>query len=147
MNNNVKNVNVKESVSEKKAIYQSIFINSLYLVSNLRRSEDTGKFLLLNLAALTNSIYCNSQHGTLMNRFPVMMTPIGWREFPTIFWSELRFFFDSLINGLKRSSRRFVNCLMGHLSIKELLFHSNYSDFFIYSFRQIEFPIFWTPPV
>ena len=51
------------------------------------RSENTGKFLLYNLAALTNSIYCNSRHGLLMNRFPVMMTPIGWRELPTIFWS------------------------------------------------------------
>ena len=52
------------------------------------RSENTGKFLVRNLAALTNSIYCNSQHGALMNRFPVMITPIGWREFPTIFWSD-----------------------------------------------------------
>ena len=51
------------------------------------RSENIGKFLLRNLAALTNSTYCNSQHGTLMNRFPVMMTPIAWREFPIIFWS------------------------------------------------------------
>ena len=52
-------------------------------------SENTGKFLLRNLAALTNSIYCNSQRGALMNRFPVMMTPIGWREFLTIFLSEI----------------------------------------------------------
>ena len=51
-------------------------------------SENTRKFLLRDLAALTNSIYCNSQHGALMNRFPVKMTPIGWREFPTIFWSD-----------------------------------------------------------
>ena len=48
-------------------------------------SENAGKFLLRNLAALTNSIYCTSQHGALMNRFTVMMTPIGWREFRTIF--------------------------------------------------------------
>ena len=48
-------------------------------------SENTGKFLLRDLAALTNSIYCNSQRGTLMNRFPVTMTPIGSKEFPTIF--------------------------------------------------------------
>ena len=27
------------------------------------RSENTGKFLLCNVAALTNNIYCNSQHG------------------------------------------------------------------------------------
>ena len=40
-------------------------------------SENTGKFLLRDLGALTNSIYCNSQRGALMNRFPVMMTPIG----------------------------------------------------------------------
>ena len=50
-------------------------------------SENTGKLLLRDLATLTNNIYCNSQRGALMNRFPVMMTPIGWREFPTIFWS------------------------------------------------------------
>ena len=56
----------------------------------ISRSENTGKFLLLNLAALTNRIYCNSQHGALMNRFPVEMTPIGWREFPTIFWSDFQ---------------------------------------------------------
>ena len=49
------------------------------------RSENTGKFLLRNLVALGNSIYYNSQCGALMNRFPVMMTPAGWREFPTIF--------------------------------------------------------------
>ena len=49
------------------------------------RLENTGKFLLRNVAALTNSIYCNSRHGALMNRFSVMMTPIGWREFPTIY--------------------------------------------------------------
>ena len=49
------------------------------------RSENTGKFLLRDLAALTNSIYCKSQHGALMNRFPVMITPIGWKEFPTTF--------------------------------------------------------------
>ena len=48
-------------------------------------SENTGKFLLRYLAALTNSIYCTSQRGTLINRRPVMMTPIGCREFPTIF--------------------------------------------------------------
>ena len=47
-------------------------------------SGDTGKFMLRNLAALTNIIHCNPQHGALLNRFPVMMTPIGWREFPTI---------------------------------------------------------------
>ena len=52
------------------------------------RSENTGEFLLRDLAKLTNSIYCYSQHGGLMNRFPVMITPISWREFPTIFWSE-----------------------------------------------------------
>ena len=51
------------------------------------RSENTGKLLLRNLAALTNSIYCTSQHGALMNRLPVMMTPIGWREFPIIYLS------------------------------------------------------------
>ena len=56
--------------------------------AKLHRSENTGKFSLCNLAALTNSIYCNSQHGALMNRFSVMMAPIGWREFPTIFWSD-----------------------------------------------------------
>ena len=44
--------------------------------------------LLRDLAALTNSIYCNSQHGALMNRFPVMVTAVGWREFLTIFWFE-----------------------------------------------------------
>ena len=44
-----------------------------------------GNSLLRYLAALTNSIYYDSQHGALMNRFPVMMSPIGWREFPTIF--------------------------------------------------------------
>ena len=49
-------------------------------------SENTGKFLLRDLGALTNSIYCNSQCEALMNRFPVMMTLIGWRKFPTIFW-------------------------------------------------------------
>ena len=31
-------------------------------------SENTGKFLLRDLAALTNSIYCTSQYGALMNR-------------------------------------------------------------------------------
>ena len=46
-----------------------------------------GNSLLRNLAALTNSIYCDSQHGALMNRFPVIMTPIGLREFSIIFWS------------------------------------------------------------
>ena len=50
--------------------------------------ENTGKFLFRDLAALTNNSYCNYQYGALKNRFPVMMTPIGWREFPTIFWSE-----------------------------------------------------------
>ena len=49
------------------------------------RSENTWKFLLRDLAALTNSICCNYQHGALINRFPVIMTLIGWREFPTIF--------------------------------------------------------------
>ena len=48
-------------------------------------SENTGKFLLRDLATLTNSIFSNSQHGALMNRLSVMMTPIGWREFPTMF--------------------------------------------------------------
>ena len=43
-------------------------------------SENTGKFLLRNLAALTNSIYCISQHGALMNRFPVMLMPIGLKR-------------------------------------------------------------------
>ena len=38
-------------------------------VISANRSENTGKFLLRNLAALTNSIYCISQHGALMNRF------------------------------------------------------------------------------
>ena len=48
-----------------------------------------GNSLLHDLAALTNSIYRTSEHGALMNRFPVMMTPReGWREFPTIFRSE-----------------------------------------------------------
>ena len=51
-------------------------------------SENTGKFVLRDLATLTNSTYCTSQHGALVNRFPVMMTPFGWREFPTIFWFE-----------------------------------------------------------
>ena len=32
-------------------------------------SENTGKFLRRDLAALTNSIYCSSQRGTLINRF------------------------------------------------------------------------------
>ena len=45
-------------------------------------SENTGKFLLRDLAVLTNNIYCISQLGALVNRLPVMMTPIGWREFP-----------------------------------------------------------------
>ena len=58
----------------------SYFIDFVKIIS-----ENTGKFLLRDLAALTNSIYCNSQCGPLMNRFPVMMTPIGWRKFPTIF--------------------------------------------------------------
>ena len=56
-------------------------------INILCRWENTGKSMLRYLAALTNSIYCNFQHGALMNRFPVMMTPIGWREFLTIFWS------------------------------------------------------------
>ena len=41
--------------------------------------------ILRDLTALTNRIYCNSQRGALVNRFPVKKTPIGWREFPTIF--------------------------------------------------------------
>ena len=44
--------------------------------------------MLCDLAALTNNIYCDSQNGVLVNRFPVMMMPIGWREFPTIFWYD-----------------------------------------------------------
>ena len=62
-----------------------ILCNSAGLKPASYSSENTGEFLLPNLAALTNSIYCKSQHGASMNRFPVMMTPIGWREFPTIF--------------------------------------------------------------
>ena len=63
--------------------------SSNYL-KNLFRSENTGKFLFRDLSTPTNNIYCKSQHGALMNRFQVMMTPIGWREFPTIFWSETK---------------------------------------------------------
>ena len=44
-------------------------------------SENTGKFLLRNLDALTNSIYCTSQYGALMNRFPVMMTTLETAKF------------------------------------------------------------------
>ena len=75
--------------------YNGVYIN-IYLLTDLKRynpespvftfiSENTGKFLLRALDALTNSIYCNSERGALMNRFTVMMTPIGWEEFPTIF--------------------------------------------------------------
>ena len=68
-------------------INQSLRLECKKYVDAYFISENTGKFLLRNLAAPTNSIYCNSQHGALMNRCSVMMTPIGWREFPTIFWS------------------------------------------------------------
>ena len=57
-----------------------------FLLLKFNISENTGKFLLCDLGTLTNSIYFNSQRGTLMNRFHIPI-PIGWREFPTIFWS------------------------------------------------------------
>ena len=36
-------------------------------------TENTGKLLLRDLVTLTIGIFCNSQCGALMNRFPVMM--------------------------------------------------------------------------
>ena len=84
-------------------VYYSIISNTFFqthiTVASKRPdgiSENTGKFLLSDLAALTNSIYFNSQHGALLNRFPVRMTPIGWREFPTIFWSVPDYWFHFL---------------------------------------------------
>ena len=44
--------------------------------------------MVRNISEQANSIYSTSQHEALMNRFPLMMTPIGWKEFPTIFLSE-----------------------------------------------------------
>ena len=58
-----------------------LFISPCFCIKHIREYWEI-------LAALTNSIYCNPI-GALMNRFPVMVTPIGWREFPTIFWSVL----------------------------------------------------------
>ena len=78
----------------------------------LNRSENTGKFLLRDLAAVTKNIYCHSQHGALMNRFPVMTTAIGWRELPTVFWSDLNLVV-LLSNDLKirfSNALRVFNC-------------------------------------
>ena len=68
---------------------QSIPSNWLSFKRESCISENTGEFSLRDRAALTKRIHCTSQHGALVNRFPVMMTLIGWREFPTIFWSAL----------------------------------------------------------
>ena len=73
--------NVKNFI--RKYVFTDSFGNHLTITHSFR-SENTGKFLLRDLAALTISICCNSQHGALMNRFPVMMTPIGWREFSNL---------------------------------------------------------------
>ena len=50
------------------------------LKCNWSRGQVCVKFLLHNLAELTNRIHCNSQREALMNRFPVMIMPIGQRE-------------------------------------------------------------------
>ena len=66
----------------KKVINVMVHFSKDISIKKYPISENTGKFLLCDLAALTNRIYCTSQHGTLVNRFPVMMMLIGWREFP-----------------------------------------------------------------
>ena len=45
------------------------------------------KFLLRDLAELIDRMFCYSQRETLMKRVPVMMTPIGMKEFNTEAWT------------------------------------------------------------
>ena len=90
------NITSKLTNHNGRTFCQILRISSICLLKKIRKasngeslniSENTGKFSLRDLAALTNRSYCISQHGALVNRFPVMMTPIGWSKFPTIVWS------------------------------------------------------------
>ena len=45
------------------------------------------KFLLRDLVELTNRLYCHYHIDTLINRLPVMMTPIGSKELNTKTWT------------------------------------------------------------
>ena len=47
-------------------------------------SENSRKVYVADLA---NDIHCNIPPEALI-QFPVMRPPIGWNEFPTIFWSD-----------------------------------------------------------
>ena len=46
-------------------------------------SENCLNFLLHELTELTDGLHCNSQYEALMSWLPVMMTPIGQKEFNT----------------------------------------------------------------
>ena len=52
-------------------------ICSFTMQNFLNIAENRVKFLLGKLAELTNKFHCNSQSEALMNRLPVVMTPIG----------------------------------------------------------------------
>ena len=67
-------INLRLSLMTQYLCYIFILINQSIKSLKLSRSENTGKFLFRDLAALTNGIYFNSQCGTLMNRFPFIIS-------------------------------------------------------------------------
>ena len=52
--------------------------NRVYIVYELIPfiSQNTGKFLLRDLAELTNRVYCTSQREALINRFPTIFCSV-----------------------------------------------------------------------
>ena len=84
--------------------YNTIYKNQLFKYYSFQ-TENTGKFLFRDLAAPTKSIYCTSQRGALMNRFPVMMMPVRWN-----FLQFLQFLGDTPLGSMKCMTYVHVQC-------------------------------------